>query len=79
VAAAYEQDLTITVGDSVFVHPNERTPHHMQGIQGTVVAVDGDEAELQQRASGEVIRVEVRLLHRDRRRPRVRARWDIAS
>jgi hypothetical protein len=79
VAAAIEHDRTIAVGDAVFIQPHGDTPDHLRGIHGTVLAVEGAEAQLRQHPSDELLRVEIGLLRRDRRRPRVRTDWETAS
>jgi hypothetical protein len=77
--AAIEHDRTIAIGDSVYIQPQGHAPDHLRGTHGTVVAVEGAEAQLRQHGSRELLRVEVGFLRRDRRRPRVRADWETAS
>jgi len=79
MSAATELYETIEIGDSVFVHPDEGAPDSLRGIRGIVAALHGDEAELRQHASDEVIQVEVAVLRRDRRRTHIRADWEHAS
>jgi hypothetical protein len=76
VSAAIEHNGILAAGDSVFVDPNEAPPDHLRGIQGIVLAVEGTEAHLRQQPSDEILRVEVGLLRRDRRRTRVRVNWE---
>jgi hypothetical protein len=79
VSAAIEDDGTVAVGDSVFVHPHQSAPAHLQGIQGTVVALEGVEAQLRPSSSPELLWVTAGILRRDRRRSRVTARWKTGS
>jgi hypothetical protein len=76
VSVAIEDNGTVSVGDWVFVLPHEGTPDHLHGIQGTVVAVEGVEAQLRPSSSDELLQVEVAVLRRERRRRRVPSRWD---
>ena len=79
MSAAVEREETIEVGDSVFVHPGEEVPDHQRGMHGTVVALDGAQAQLRSSTSSEAIWVKSDLLRPDRRRPRPLVRWVAAS
>ena len=79
MSAAIEDDGTVAVGDSVFVHPHQSAPAHLQGLQGIVVALEGVEAQLRPSSSDQILRVEVGVLRRDRRRPRIPAHWAMVS
>jgi hypothetical protein len=66
------------VGDHAYVQADaQRALPHMRGVDGTVVAIEGEEALLR-RSSGETLRVELSVLRLNRRRQRRPVSWEPA-
>lgn len=65
----------VEVGDFVFVDPRTDVALlQLRGFDGTVIAIDGDEAHVEL-GSGESLRIQVSLLRRNRRRKRRPVSW----
>jgi hypothetical protein len=65
-------------GDAVFVHPGESVPDHLRGTEGTVIALEGTEAHLEEMSGNQHVRVKISLLRLDRRRKRRAVYWEAA-
>lgn len=79
MSAAIESNGTISVGVVVFVDPSDWAPPHLRGVEGTVVAVAGSEAQIQSSRSDELLWVNSTLLRLNRRRLRRPVLWETPS